>query len=383
MRRYPPLLALLGALVIVISAMGEWETTTVSIGVELPIFILLGLIAGLFVLLGVLRWQQLLEPRSFATGVFAVGLLAWLVGMYGYAAVFGGNFDNQWTETAALVPAITTIVGGGIAIAGGLGDWFEIEPTSAKDRTKAAAIVTGVGFGGLILMFIWSQILLLILVVITGDFDPPLDQLLVVSNVALGLGMGTMAGIYLLLADRTRSFIDLRIPGLRDIAWTFVGIGGLFAALIIVGIILQLIGTPPAEHGLVENIRAEGDPNVVLYILIPSAILIIGPGEELLFRNIVQKSLYDYFSRPAAIILASLVFAVAHIPAYWAGAGTITAVIVISVLSLVLGAIYAKTENIIVPAVIHGLYNAILFGVLYIELTSDVEVIALLPTLVG
>ena len=36
----------------------------------------------------------------------------------------------------------------------------------------------------------------------------------------------------------------------------------------------------------------------------------------------------------------------------------------------VLGALYEHTGNLVVPAVAHGVYNAVTFGVEYLELTG-------------
>jgi membrane protease YdiL (CAAX protease family) len=37
---------------------------------------------------------------------------------------------------------------------------------------------------------------------------------------------------------------------------------------------------------------------------------------------------------------------------------------------MILGAIYEKTENIVVPSLVHGVYNAILFTSLYFQVSG-------------
>ena len=39
--------------------------------------------------------------------------------------------------------------------------------------------------------------------------------------------------------------------------------------------------------------------------------------------------------------------------------------------TLVFGVVYELTENLVVPALTHGLYNATLFGLLYLTVTVD------------
>lgn len=373
--RYPPVAVALGGLLVAVSGLAGWPIDAI-VGVSTPVFLLA--VAAVFVAVAAAGWSETLDPRPFAMTAAVVALLGIAVGSYGYAEVLAIETAGFLDELQALLPPVVAIAGGGVALIGAAGAWFDIDSAGFSSRLRGTLVLLGVGMGGIVAMFVWSQVLLILLVALTGTMDLPLDQRLIVSNVSLGLGMATGAFLYLLLADRSWSYIDLRMPSLIDVAWMVVGVGGLLAALIGLGVLLELLNAPGAEHGLIEDIVEEGDPEMLLYILIPASLLIIGPGEELLFRNIIQKSLYQYFSRPAAIVVASLVFALAHIPAYWAGAETVTAVIVITVLSLILGAIYARTENIVVPAVVHGLYNAILFAVLYAEMTMDTEALWLL-----
>ncbi len=379
-RRYPSVVVALGAFVIAASAVGEWPVDeTTALGVDLPLLAVLAGLVAAFLLVAGARWIDAIDPRAFAAlvGVIAVG--TFLVGGIGYAEVLFGEHADWLAEISALLAPVGTLLGAGIAIVGAIADVLDIEADVARRRTKATGFLAAVGISGLVSMIIWSQVLLLVLIVVTGR-GPLFSEAVAISSLSLGLGMGTVAGAYLLMTNREWSFIDLKVPTLRDVGWIVVGTGGVFAALIVVGIVLQLLGVPSPEHGLIGEVTEQGDPTIFLYVLIPGTILIIGPGEELLFRNIIQKSLYEYFSKPAAVIVASLLFALAHIPAYWSGASTITALIVITVVSLVLGAVYVRTENVIVPAIIHGLFNAIQFGALYVEMTMG-ETAAVIPGL--
>lgn len=107
----------------------------------------------------------------------------------------------------------------------------------------------------------------------------------------------------------------------------------------------------------------------VLLLLVPASLLLIGPGEELLFRGVVQNRLSEALPAPVAIVLASLLFASIH---FFSLSGAPQARLVsISVLvlpTLVFGTMYELTDNIVVPALIHGTYNATLFSLLYLTL---------------
>lgn len=364
--RYAPIIAVLGGVLAVVASVDVWpEAIPTSADVALPTIAI-----GVFAILLAVGWFTGRVPNRMA-GAFSVilGLGLMVIGGYGY-------FHFMLEEIGSILGSVAAIVGGGLSVIAGVSGWFGIDDARFRRQAKSAILMTVVGFGGLIAVIIWSFILATVWLLISGGTLDDME-LIAISTISLGLGMGSVAGLYLLGANRSWSFIDLRRPTLRDVAWTVGGIVGLFAALIALGILLELVQAPSPEHDIVETVR-EGDPNILLYVLIPASILVIGPGEELLFRNIVQKSLYEYFSRAGAIVVASVVFAIAHIPAYgMAQAGT--AVIVVFILSLLLGAIYARTENIIVPSLVHGFYNAILFATLYLELTMDELPSILLP----
>ncbi len=185
------------------------------------------------------------------------------------------------------------------------------------------------------------------------------------------LGMPVVAGGYLLVSKQDRSFLDLSFPSLREVAYVIGGFVGLLALLTILSQVYSLIGTGPAEHGIQDS--ASQNPELLLY-LIPVAIFLIGPYEELIYRNLVQKHLYRVFSKRNAILVASGIFALFHYQAYATGStlSLVLALATVFALSLVLGWLYARTENVVVPALVHGVYNALVFGALYVNLTGGV-----------
>ncbi len=154
------------------------------------------------------------------------------------------------------------------------------------------------------------------------------------------------------------------MPTARDVAWTVGGLFVLFGALFAISMLFQTTGVESADHGTTQ--QAQENPEILL-VLIPAAILIIGPFEELLYRNVIQKALYGTFSRYGAVVVGSVIFSIVHTQAYWtAGPGQVVASLgTIFGLSIVLGTIYERTDNLVVPALVHGVYNAILFANLY------------------
>ena len=101
--------------------------------------------------------------------------------------------------------------------------------------------------------------------------------------------------------------------------------------------------------------------------LIPLSFLLIGPGEELLFRGVVQGRLRESFGPVGAVVLASAGFAPAHILALTGSVVQLAvSIAVLFVPALVFGAVYERTKNLTVPILIHGAYDATIFGIAYL-----------------
>lgn len=177
-----------------------------------------------------------------------------------------------------------------------------------------------------------------------------------------GVAFGTVALGYLSFRGLGRDFLNVRIPNRKDVFWMVGGFVVFIILYLLITMVISALGLSVAENEVA--IVGQQAPTVLL-LLVPLSILLVGPGEELLFRGMVQGLLDRDFSTPWAIGLASTIFAVSHAGSLQ-GSGQITYMIVVFVLALVLGVVYERTENLVVPAVIHGTYNAVLFGSMYL-----------------
>ena len=131
-------------------------------------------------------------------------------------------------------------------------------------------------------------------------------------------------------------------------------------------------GMGMVEMSVILEELAREDPSFLL-VMVPLAFLTIAPSEEFIYRNLIQKYLYDDFGEFQAIILTSAVFGVVHFGQYSTGTPTQTvlSLLLVFVLSTLLGLSYLRTENLLVPIFIHGAFNAIQFLTLYIEITGN------------
>jgi membrane protease YdiL (CAAX protease family) len=188
------------------------------------------------------------------------------------------------------------------------------------------------------------------------------------------LGFAIAGGLYLAATDRGWSYVDLRPPTRRGWKYIIGGIVGSIAFLFLVNVLVQVLSLPSTENQILSLI--DNDPRMVL-IMIGIVFLFNAPAEEFLFRNIIQKRLYEAFSRSNAIVIASVIFALVHLLSYAIVSGSLLARVVPIVVvfggAIIFGYLYAKTDNLFVPIAAHAAFNALQFGLLYLSLQYDLE----------
>jgi membrane protease YdiL (CAAX protease family) len=246
--------------------------------------------------------------------------------------------------------------------------------------------VIGLGFGSILLLIIAA----------TLSFGAGI-QITTVQTLVLGLitvqGIGCPAIAYTYLklrpvvrskirevfsysADSGEFSIGIAVPSLREIGIVVLGyasaMGGLVMVAVMITTLVSMFGIEPAANQAAEIGMENPD---VLLLLIPASFLLIGPGEELLFRGVVQGRIRDYFGPIAGVAIASVIFAGIHYPALSGGSvtGKLVSVSALLIPALILGATYEYTDNIVVPSLIHGAYNATLFTGLYVSVKYSGE----------
>ncbi len=80
--------------------------------------------------------------------------------------------------------------------------------------------------------------------------------------------------------------------------------------------------------------------------------LLAGLGEEMLFRGIIQQGLQGWLGPWPGLLLASFVFGAAH----WVSR---TYMVFACLMGLYLGLLYWRTDNLLVPIIVHALYDFI------------------------
>ena len=171
------------------------------------------------------------------------------------------------------------------------------------------------------------------------------------------VGFGVAGVAYLLVTDRV-DFVPVRIPTRRDLKWLAGGFAGLLGLYAVATVVFGALGISGADSAIVE--QGAEQPVYFLY-LIPVTILLVGPTEELIFRGLVQGLLGEAYGPWVGVAAASSVFAAVHLSSY-SGEGLLATLAVVLLLGGALGVLYEKSGNLVVPAVVHGLFNAVQFG---------------------
>lgn len=319
-------------------------------------------IAGLALVAFALRRYGLVTRRIGAPIAGGASLLVILYGLYTlYQPVLAG-LETPEIGTGLPISMIAGLGAIGMAFADG----------SAQDATSLASKVTAALTAlliGIIGLFVAS---IIAVVAMWGLGVEETANQLTLMTALFGLGLFIVGAGYLRITEKGLSYLDFKLPTLRDIGVVVLGVFAIFAMLYGASLVIQSLGLSTAENSITEPAQ-EGNVGTLL-ALIPLSWLIIGPSEELLYRNVIQKSLYNSFSKWSAVFVASGVFAIAHFFAYLSPdiVATLTTLVVVFFLSLILGISYVVTENVTVPALIHGTFDAVMFAGLYVTLSGDI-----------
>jgi len=264
------------------------------------------------------------------------------------------------------VAGIAGLIGASVAVADGLA----LPDDLLWARLRATAVALVVGFLG----FVVSSVVGVVLAVPSSAIgNGSLSLRVALLTAGSGVGLVLFTVVYLRYRDLGWDYLDVARPDRSDVVYAVGGLVVLFVAAGIVSATFQQLGLPSATSSI-ERLAEDVDRPVFLLVLIPLSFLAIGPGEELVYRNVVQKYLYDAFSRRTAVVVASVAFAAVHFSQYADPnpVATLSTLFVVFVLSFVLGYTYYRTENLLVPVFIHGAFNAIQFLLLYLQLTGQI-----------
>lgn len=237
----------------------------------------------------------------------------------------------------------------------------------SMSRIRSVSTAIGLTYGS----YIVGNIVLLAIITVLAAIGlqimtRPSLRLLLSTVLLQGVTFGGIAIVYLKFRGLDFDFVPVSVPSKREIG---VIVGGFLLLLVLLfasSAFVSSLGLESAQNRVVET----GQQNPLAFLLlVPLSFLLIGPGEELLFRGLVQGTLREALHPARAIVLASALFASIHFFSL-SGEGKFVYIGIAFVLALVLGATYEYTSNLTVPALIHGAYNAVQFASAYVTATA-------------
>ena len=239
----------------------------------------------------------------------------------------------------------------------------DVQPRTADSPRRAILVALGLLFAAAIppLAIVEGFKLLQTQVGYGGD--------LAVTFIGGGLLATVAVGLLGLVYHRVRPVtvhVPRWLPTVRESGWIVGGVVLMFVSAILIQIGMQLLNAVPPTN--FSAAAAAERPVLVYGAAIIGALFIIGPIEEYFYRGIVQGRLREQMGPVPAIAIVSVGFALGHVPSYWIGGsdllsmGVLFALLSIGVASVIFGAIYERTQNLVVVVVIHSLVNAISFS---------------------
>ncbi|MFB6117637.1 lysostaphin resistance A-like protein [Halosegnis sp.] len=159
-------------------------------------------------------------------------------------------------------------------------------------------------------------------------------------------------------ARAIRRYLGVRLPSLRELGVVVAGLFGILVLASAASAVVGALGLEPATNSAAT--QAQQSPELIP-LLVAAMFLVVAPCEETLFRGTVQNRLREAFPATVAIPLTAALFAAVHYVALVPGSGSrLVTVVVLFVPSLVFGAIYEYTDNLLVPIGTHALWNSLL-----------------------
>lgn len=264
------------------------------------------------------------------------------------------------------------VVGGYLLVVGVLVDWsrryavarFRDYGYDVARTDRPFAVYTAIGL--MVVSFLIGQAVSIAAAPLIGFDRAPLVVFPVLFVVQYA-GFALVALGFLYATHRGLAYVDLSLPSLRHVGIIAGGVVASFGIWAAASVIIANLGVPATDHALFDP-SEDGTPRLLL-VLLPLVLFVNGPVEELLYRNVIQKYLTERFSVPVAVVAASAVFALAHVPAYAAAGLTALSftLALLFVISCLWGWIYDSTGSLLVVSAIHGLYNAVLIAGLYVQ----------------
>lgn len=237
--------------------------------------------------------------------------------------------------------------------------------SSGRSGSPARALLEAAGVTLLALTISIAAGVAFLVPAISLDYDLEATWVLVGATAAGQVGFFAVAYGFV---RRRRVTVPLSVPSRTDARYVVAGTVAALVAATGLSYALVLLDLVPDS---VIGEAATADPTFLVALAVLSLVL-VAPAEELLFRGAVQGRLRERFGPVPAIVAASLLFGSLHLANYSGSVPSVLAgALLIAAVGSIFGAVYERTENLVVPILVHGCYNATLLLTSYLATTSS------------
>lgn len=265
--------------------------------------------------------------------------------------------------------------GGAAVTSSGEGDsgrfisFEDTEPREPRRVLLSAGLLLALAFGAQMLFGVLWVVVLGVGLVVSGQelsvaslsSGPALLSVIVAAELA-----------FLVVALRYTDATDLSLrrfaPSRGDVKWALAALGLGIAIVVGLGWIAVQLGldVPFGTRVLGE------DAAPWMYLAMAAlSVVLIAPAEEAFFRGTLQRYLATGFSSTSSILLASVAFVGLHFEIFFEGVGVgLIGSMQIFTMSVLYGWVYAKTQNIATPILVHGGYNVFGFLLGYVHVVG-------------
>jgi uncharacterized protein len=187
------------------------------------------------------------------------------------------------------------------------------------------------------------------------------DQTGLTAEIAQGLGvLGTYSalaiGALTVLYFTIKSYLPLeknwfsfKLTG-NGFSWGFGGYLVAFPLVLGISILNSQIWQGQGGSNPLLPILLEGKDPIALALFFVTTAIAAPIFEELLFRGFLLPSLTRYVSTSNAVLLSGFIFALVHL--------SLSEVLPLTVLGILLGFVYARTQNLLASMLLHSLWNS-------------------------
>jgi membrane protease YdiL (CAAX protease family) len=183
-------------------------------------------------------------------------------------------------------------------------------------------------------------------------------QAFVVFLALVGLDMALLLVVYLrVLRTGATTEREIGLVGSRLLRNVVVGVAGVFAVLLVSGVISYVLTQLGVQQTQAEQLAIRGASPSVFALLFAAGALLAPLAEEIFFRGYVFRAYLTRMGMVGAYVVSSLLFAVLHL--------NLAAFVPLFFVGLILAYLYHRTGSLVPAIVTHGLNNAIALLAVY------------------